>query len=191
MQALTGIGSFLGKNAKTVIPGALTGAGFISNWLNARRQRQREAFLQNLAENPAAMAKYAAGFTKPLAAGLKQNVDNSVQAFLGERGLSGTPGISADVEAQALAPFIQQTQQQGFSDAMAALGLMPSSSHTSDLSGTLALLMKGIGGIPGAPHPATSASTPSNQDMGLIFPSGDDSGGNPFDTDSLIGLQLG
>lgn len=185
MQALSNVGTWLGKNAKTVIPGAATGVGFLSNWLAARRQRQREQFLQNLAQNPEAMQKYVAGFSRPLAAGLKESVGNQVQAFLGERGLSGTPGISADVETQALAPYLQQSQRDAFNEAMSSLGLMPQGGRSADLSGTLALLMKGLSPNPGAPPHAGGA--PSNQDVGLTFPSS----GGPFDLDTLIGTQFG
>lgn len=186
MDAISGVGSWIGKNASTVIPGAATGAGFLSNWLAARRQRQRDSFLQNLSQNPAAMAKYVAGFQKPLTAGLTQNVGNQVQAYLGERGLSGTPGISADVETQALAPFVQQSQQQAINEAMGALGLMPHEGAQSNLSGTLALLMKGLSPTPGAP--AHAQPPPSNQDTGLTFPTTfpTDSSG-PFDLNTLFG----
>lgn len=180
MQALSNVGSFLKTNANTVIPGAATGAGFLSNWLAARRQRQRDQFVQNLVQNPAAMQKYVAGFQKPLAAGLSQGVGNQVQAFLGERGLSGTPGISADVLTQAEAPYIQQSQQQAINEALSSLGMMPKEGPPANLSGTLALLMKGLSKAPGAPV----SSAPANQDVGLTFPTTDGSGA--FDLSGLF-----
>lgn len=188
MDAISNVGQWFSKNAGTVVPGALAGGGFLSNWLANRRNQQRQNFLTNLAENPAAMSKYVAGFQKPLAAGLTQNVGNQVQGYLGERGLSGTPGVSADVLTQALAPFQQQEQQQAIQEAMGALGNVPGKfgsvpgSSTSNLSGILAMLMKGL--KPGASSPV--ASIPGNQDTGLTFPSGGGSGG-PFDLDSLMG----
>lgn len=180
MQALSGVGTFLKNNARTVIPGAATGVGFLSNWLAARRQHARDKFVQNLVQNPAEMQKYVSGFSKPLAAGLKENVGNQVQAFLGERGLSGSPSISADVESQALAPYQQQQQQMAINEALSTLGMMPQGGRTADLSGTLSLLMKGLSPNPGAPP---HAGGPSNQDVGLTLPAS----GGAFDLDSLLG----
>jgi len=93
------------------------------NLYNQFRQQQYQNKLRSLATNPAKMAEFAAGYTKPLTAGLTKSVGNEAQAYLGERGLSDSPEITQQVLAQALAPYIQQNQQLGYSNALQALGL--------------------------------------------------------------------
>lgn len=93
------------------------------NLYNQYKQQQYQNKLRDLASNPAKMSAYAEQFTKPLNAGLTANVANQAQAYLAQRGLTDSPQISEQVEAQALAPYVQQNQQQGYEDALAALGL--------------------------------------------------------------------
>jgi hypothetical protein len=155
MQAL---GALLPK----IIPAALSGAGFIGNWLNNRKVNQRQDFLTKLGEDPNKMNAYVSQFQKPLQAGLTQNVGNATQAYLGERGLSESPTVSADVFAQALAPYQQQQQQTGIAEALASLGLIPKTGNPpSDVSGPLAMLMKQF--APKTANP-TSGIDPSTLD---------------------------
>lgn len=93
------------------------------NLYNQYQQQQYQNKLRDLSTNPAAVSKLAEGYTKPLNAGLTTNVANQAQAFLAQRGLSDSPQISEQVEAQAIAPYIQQNEQQGYQNALEALGL--------------------------------------------------------------------
>lgn len=93
------------------------------NLYNQYQQQQYQNKLRSLAENPQKMSAYAAQFTNPLNAGLQSGVANQTQAYLAERGLSDSPQISEQVEAQAIAPYIQQNQQLGYQDALQSLGL--------------------------------------------------------------------
>lgn len=93
------------------------------NLYNQYQQQQYQNKLRDLSTNPAAVGKLAAGYTQPLNAGLTTGVANQAQAYLASRGLSDSPQISQQVEAQAIAPYIQQNQQQGYQDALQALNL--------------------------------------------------------------------
>jgi hypothetical protein len=72
------------------------------------------------------MAAAAAGYTQPLTAGLTSDISNTVQANLAERGLGSSPAAYTQQLTQALAPYIQQNQNQGYSDLLSALGLTSS-----------------------------------------------------------------
>jgi hypothetical protein len=50
-------------------------------------------------------------------------VNNQTQAQLAQAGLSESPQIAQTVEAQAIAPYIQNNQQQGYNLALQALNL--------------------------------------------------------------------
>lgn len=93
------------------------------NLYNQYQQQQYQNKLRSLATDPAAVAKLASGYTQPLNAGLQKGVANESQAYLASRGLSDSPQISEQVEAQAIAPYLQQNQQQGYNLALQALGL--------------------------------------------------------------------
>lgn len=93
------------------------------NLYNQYQQQQYQNKLRQLATDPAAVGKLAQGYTQPLTAGLQKGVANEAQAYLAQRGLSDSPQISEQVEAQAIAPYIQQNQQQGYDLALKALGL--------------------------------------------------------------------
>lgn len=93
------------------------------NLYNQYQQQQYQNKLRELSTDPAAVGKLAQGYTQPLTAGLQKSVANEAQAYLAQRGLSDSPQISEQVEAQAIAPYIQQNQQQGYNLALQALGL--------------------------------------------------------------------
>ena len=93
------------------------------NLYNQYQQQQYQNKLRSLSTDPAAVSKLAAGYTQPLTAGLQKGVANETQAYLAERGLSESPEISQQVQSQAIAPYIQQNQQQGYNLALQALGL--------------------------------------------------------------------
>lgn len=93
------------------------------NLYNQYQNQQYQNKLRSYAQDPTKLNAYAAQFTQPLDAGLTAAVNNQTQAQLAQAGLSESPQISQEVEAQAIAPYIQQNQQQGYSNALQALNL--------------------------------------------------------------------
>ena len=93
------------------------------NLYNQYQNQQYQDLLRSYAQNPAKMNAYAQQFTQPLNAGLTAAVNNQTQAQLAQAGLSESPQIAQTVEAQAIAPYIQQNQQQGYQNALQALNL--------------------------------------------------------------------
>lgn len=139
-QNVPKVGSFLGKNAGALIPGALTGFGFIDNWLQQRRYNQ----LQDIARDPRKAAAYFQGLERPLAQGAVAGAENEAQAALGERGLSQSPALSAAVYSQALAPLYQAQQNAAMQAGGNLLGsaLYGGAPKPTDVSGPLQELMK-------------------------------------------------
>lgn len=105
------------------VAGVASAGSSAYNLYNQYQNQQYQNKLRSLAANPAAVGQLAAGYTQPLNAGLTTEVANQTQAYLASRGLSDSPQISQQVEAQAIAPWIQQNQQQGYQDALQALNL--------------------------------------------------------------------
>ena len=91
------------------------------NMYNQYQNQQYQNQLRSYAQDPAKMNQYAAQFTQPLNAGLNAAVANNTQGYLAQRGLSDSPQIAQQVQAQAIAPYVQQNQQQGYQDALQAL----------------------------------------------------------------------
>ena len=109
------------------------------NMYNQYQNQKYQNQLRDLSSDPAKMNAYAEQFTKPLTAGLQTSVANQAQADLATRGLTDSPQISQEVYAQALAPWVQQNQQQGYSNALQALqvgggAISPSTSSANTLS---------------------------------------------------------
>jgi hypothetical protein len=96
----------LGNLLKTII----TGTGLIGNFMNQRQQQG--ALNQELAyqKNPSLAAAKIASLEQPLSQGLIQDVGNSTQGYLAERGLAESPQQTTAVLGQALAPYVQQNQ---------------------------------------------------------------------------------
>ena len=150
-------GGWLGTLGK-ILPAAAVGMGTVGNYLSyaeAKRALDQQMawnkWVQQLVSNPAAFQKFAAGYTQPLTAGLTQGVLNQDQAWLATHGLSQSPAIAGDIVNQSLAPYIQQQQNQGVSNALAALGTGDGNSNLAssaadklfrgtDLTGLLRLL---------------------------------------------------
>lgn len=106
------------------VGGEVAGVGSTAyNMYNQYQNQQYQNKLRSFAQDPAKMNQYAAQFTQPLNAGLQTGVANAAQADLATRGLTDSPEISQQVYAQAIAPYIQQNQQQGYQNAIQALGL--------------------------------------------------------------------
>jgi hypothetical protein len=112
-------GGSTGKGLMDLAAIGSTGYGLYNNRQNQQYQNQ----LRSLAQSPTKMNAYAEQFTKPLTAGLQANVANNTQSYLAERGLSDSPQIAQQVQAQAIAPQVQQDQQQGYQNAIQALNV--------------------------------------------------------------------
>lgn len=166
MQAISSIGQaiagFAKNNPMDLLKAGFGGGGFLSNWLQNRKTNANQDYLSKLGKDPVAMQAYLRKFQQPLSAGLTQGVGNNVQAFLGERGLSESPTISADVLAQALAPYQQQEQQLAGNEAFNSLGLINTKPSTpANLTSLLASIGNKPSGSTPSPDPSTS-SNPSN-----------------------------
>lgn len=112
-EAIAAIGPLLGAGGG---PGGFlklltTGFGLIGNIMAQQQQQSAVNRITSYQKNPAKAAAAINSLTQPLSLGLTQDVGNNVQGYLAERGLSGSPNISASVLAQALAPYQQQNQQ--------------------------------------------------------------------------------
>ena len=121
ITALSSLGGAGGAGAGALDLASLGSTGY--NLYNQWQNQQYQNALRSDAQNPAKVNALAAQYTKPLDAGLPAGVANQAQADLATRGLSDSPEISQQVYAQAIAPYIQQNQQEGYSNALQALGL--------------------------------------------------------------------
>jgi hypothetical protein len=180
-SALASIGnSSATKGAMDIAQLGSTGYNLYNNYQNQQYQNN----LRSYAQDPTKMNEYASKFTKPLDAGLQTSVANNTQAYLAQRGLSESPQISQQVQAQAIAPYVQENQKTGYSDALQALGLggganTGGQTATAAVSG-LAKTLSSLGGLGklnqlspaqlnqfiqgGATQPATLDSTVSTPD---------------------------
>ena len=168
--ALTG----LMKLVQPIIGAVGAGGGLWNNIQNAEYQNK----LRGLAMNPAKMMAYAKGFEQPLQAGLLKGTENAVQGYAAERGLATSPQIQQSLMAEAIAPALQQQQNQGLNAAYASLGLgggAPPGGAYSDLSSSLRMLQSGFPGQAGSPATApqydyspwydtTTSSVPGSSD---------------------------
>jgi len=96
----------LGNLLKTII----TGTGLVGNFINQRQQQGALNTELMYQKNPALAAQKIASLEQPLSQGLTQEVGNSTQGYLAERGLAESPQMSQAVLGQALAPYVQQNQ---------------------------------------------------------------------------------
>lgn len=101
--------------------GGLVSAG--SGLYNTYQNQKYQDMLRSYAQNPQKLMNYARGFTQPLSAGLLQGVENQAQGYAAERGLATSPAQEQQIVSQAIAPYIQQQQNQGLQTALQALGL--------------------------------------------------------------------
>lgn len=140
MQALTSLAPLISNVAK------IGSTGY--NLYNQFQQTAYQNKLRSLAQDPAKMAAFAAGYTKPLNAGLTAGVNNEAQAYLASRGLSDSPQISQEVASQAIAPYINDNQTKGYQLALQALGLgggaIPPATQQSTSQSQLAQILAGM-----------------------------------------------
>jgi hypothetical protein len=120
------------------------------NMYNQYQNQQYQNQLRSFAQDPAKMNAYAAQFTQPLNAGLTTSVANNTQAYLAQHGLTDSPEIAQTVQAQAIAPYIQQNQQAGYQDALQALqvggGAVNPNNNSANTISSLAKMFAGGGG---------------------------------------------
>lgn len=115
--AIPGISSAGSPLWQKLVLGGMLGAGELGSILQGHQNSQYaqnilkwQQFVTNLAKNPAQLSAMINSATRPLSNALVQNVTNSVQGDLAQRGLGTAPGIFGATESQALAPFVQQEQ---------------------------------------------------------------------------------
>lgn len=171
MEALTGLMPLLTGGAQIASAG--------SNIYEGYKQQQYQDKLRSLAQDPAALNKYAQGFVQPLNAGLEKGVANEAQAYAAERGLGTSPGPSQEILAQAIAPYVQQNSQAGYQNALQALGLGGGANPPSTSKGLTDLFagMKGLtkvnptqpGGAPVDPY-ANLGSVQELASLGSVVP---------------------
>ena len=170
----------------------VAGAGSTAyNLYNQYQNQQYQNTLRSDAQNPAKVTALAQQYTQPLTAGLTAAVNNQTQAQLASAGLSESPQIAQTVEAQAIAPYIQNNQNQGYSLALQALGLgggaIPPGQQQQNSLSSLAKAFSQLSG----PQQAGSPTTPGLLDYlrtfgtqsGSAFPASPGSGSEPAPTD--------
>lgn len=208
-QVFSQIGGAFSKNPLGFIG---TGVSALSNFLTNRTKNKYlqdqinyQKYLRSLASDPAKMSAYVRGFEQPLDQGLVASVNNQVQAFGAERGLSTSPEIMAEIEAQALGPLKQNSQQMAINEALASLGL-PAGDPSSALSSTqpfdLTAIMKSLLGggtgtevipftpVGGSTIPAPDAPEPDAPVPNIPGITAADSGGD-FSFDPWLTVALG
>lgn len=131
------------------------------NLYDQYKNQQYQNTLRQDAQNPAKVTALAQQYTQPLTAGLTAAVNNSTQAQLAQAGLSESPQIAQTVEAQAIAPYVQQNQTQGYNLALQALGLgggaIPPALQQQNSLSALAKAFSQFGGPGSGINPATFA----------------------------------
>lgn len=193
------IGGFLGGKGGGVVG---TGVGALSNFFANRTKNKYlqdqinyQKYLRSLTGDPAKLSAYVSGFEKPLDQGLVSGVNNQVQAFGAERGLSTSPQIMAEIEAQALGPLKQNQQQMAINEAMTALGL-PSGDPGALLGAEkpmdlTAMIKQLLGGGKSGPQVVPVSDNPSKIDLpptdpDVAPPPLEVPGGGDFDLSSLL-----
>jgi hypothetical protein len=167
-QAFGQLGQIFSSNP---LGGGLGLFGLIGNIMAQQKQNAALNKISYYQNNPAAAAKVISSLTQPLTMGLTQDVGNSVQGYLGERGLSQSPNITAEVLSQSLAPYVQQNQQQAEQEFM---GLLNPAGATFQQPANLAPLMKLLypnptgygGGVNPGVTPGTTPQTFPGNDYG-------------------------
>jgi len=152
-EVLGNIGGLF-KTAAPAIGGITAGAGLLGNIMNSITRGKEVSNLQSAEKKfadltPEKLAGLVSRAEQPLDASLVQGINNQVQADMASRGLSEAPGIFAAGEAQALAPYKLQEQQNALQLIMKQMGLpieyaqaiLGAVGPNADVSRILALLM--------------------------------------------------
>ena len=190
-QAVQSISSAVTPAATTAAPlwqqlvtGGLFGAGELSNLLQSHKQSQYQDYIMNLMKNPSQVSAMLNQATQPLSNALVQSVNNRVQGDMASRGLAQAPGIFAGAEAQALAPFQLQQQQNAQQQVMQMLGMPASATNINqpgqNMSSALQMFLRSFG-TPGSktqqlPTPINTNQSPAANsgltppDFGTVVP---------------------
>lgn len=161
MDALSGLMPLLTGGAQIASAG--------SNIYQGYENQQYQDKLRSLAMNPQQLQTYEQGFVQPLNAGLTQGVSNQAQAYAAERGLGQSPGPQSEIIAQAIAPYIQQNQQNGYQNALQALNLGGGAKPPNTQAGLTSLFagLKPFGQI-GQPGAGGGAGTDPNAQLNAV-----------------------
>lgn len=146
----TGSGLLAGAGAASNV------AGSVDNFIQQKKYNDSQDYVRNLMTNPAAFTAAEQSYIQPLNKGLITGVTNTTNAQLAERGLGGSSAITQATLAQALAPYIQQNQQQGQQALLSSLGLLgglkPNGQNGfTDISKILQQMRTASAGSPQAP----------------------------------------
>lgn len=119
---------FSNPNTGAAISGATLGMGEIGNLLAGRQQQQeanavkaQQDKIANL--SPQQLSQMVNSAEKPIDKSLIESVSNTVGGDLAQRGLAQAPGIFAQSESQALAPYVQQNYNTALQQVLAQLQL--------------------------------------------------------------------
>lgn len=145
----------------SIIGGISAGSGILGNIMNSITRGKAIGSLESAQKKfanltPEQLAGLVSRAEHPLGQDLIQSVMNTVQADLGQRGLSQAPGIFAAEESQALAPYKLQEQRMAIELVMKQLGLpieyadailqATQGGGTDITSALMMLMMKNAGG---------------------------------------------
>ena len=145
-DVLSQIGTFFSSQAgKGILGAGVAGTGLAQNLIANSEAQNKQKFVEQLITNPQKFASYVNQFQQPLQAGLTADIARSTDAYGAERGLGSSPIALQDMYAQALAPVLQQQQQQAQQTALSSLGIYENSPTTKpvDVSSILKMLMMG------------------------------------------------
>lgn len=117
------LGQVKGAAEKNPLSTILTGAGGLESLLAEKKKQDILNRYLDLANNPAKSEAQIRSLVAPLNASLEKSVENSVQGYLGSRGLSESPQISEAVLSQSLAPYEQQNINSAIEEYYRSLGL--------------------------------------------------------------------
>ena len=154
MEAIAGLAPLIAPIGKIVS----AGAGLFENY----KQQQYQDKLRDLSQNPAKLNAFAQQFVQPLNAGLVKGTENMAQGYAAERGLAESPALSEEIVAQALGPYIQQNQQQGYQNALQALGLGGGANpqNTGNIFSSLFAGLNSLPDLPPLPRRANPRTSP-------------------------------
>jgi len=177
---LNTIGTTVGE-AAPAIQGATAGAGLLGNVLNMiQRGQQTDKLKQFENMTPEQLSGLVSRGTAPLSQALRNTVGNQVQADVASRGLAESPGIFAQAESQALAPYEQSNQQVALQLLLQKMGLpaqvIASLGGQTDLTKVLQML-QGRATPSQNPNPNPTDGSPTLQQYLSLFNNNSNSSG--------------
>ena len=163
------IGEIVGNLLPALQAGA-GGAGLLGNVMNMVTQGQQVNKLKEFENmSPQQLSGLVTSAEKPLSQDLLNSVGNTVQADVASRGLAESPGIFANTETQALAPFQQQQQQMALQLILQKMGLPAEIIANLTKNANVSSLFQKLGQNSGAGGGTGGASSPSIQQLVSLF----------------------